>query len=728
MQRFLTLFILMLLALPVGISISGCSKKNQATFCNGGDSGTKVGQITSIGLGPKTTGISLNFGATGQLGAPNATDCKGSNVGVTNYSYGTTDTKLVDVSPTGSICAGEWNRNSPAGVPDFTTCIPTGKAGTAFLTASAGGATSNIVPIYTHLPVTSVALNGINGCLSQGDTTQLTAQVFNTSNGVTQDITSTAGNLLYTPQDTSIVTINQLGIATARYPGSTVITATVAQATSTAGFFFTCPPASISLSIPGVSGSSVLVNQNNVQPLTASVIDSKGKPITGLDLEFVSTNPSNITVGNTGSVTAQFPGDATITALCVPISCNPAPFQQIGLLGNGKPIVSNPVQIITPGTVSTVLYMASTQSRYFSSVDFTTNTIGKPVLLPFIPNSMVLNQNKTELYFGSSAELMVVNSFTNGLAKEDNNVSGTVLAISPDNGTLVMSDPVRKLIYLYATSNGSYTSFGTVPGSTPTHAEFSPDSQAVYIAGGNTLYVYSDYTGWHVFDQSSTGANDVAVTVPNVGAYIAGTTTTARSYCVRTNPGPVDYYPKADTAAIPTDRLVATNDGKHILGVAASAAPLLSDLAVTVPINACPLDGSAPTFSNTVTTQVLTGINAASIGYIVPATDSSLAFVTYSAPAGASATGTLLPAYKPVPNAPGQLSNVTLAAGATAPVNGVFSSDNQTFFVGTSGDNLVHIINAKTLTDTRQINPNLVDSTGKNVVPDLIVDRPRPTT
>ena len=728
MQRFLTLFILLLLALPVGISISGCSKKNLATFCNGGDSGTKVGQITSITLGPKTTGISLNFGATGQLGAPSALDCKGSSVGVNNYSYGTTDPTLVDVSPTGSLCAGEWNRNSPAGVPDFTTCIPTGKAGVAYLTASGGGATSNIVPVYTHLPVTSVALNSINGCLSQGETTQLTAQVFNTSNGVTQDITSTAGNLFYTPQDTSIVTIDQVGVATARYPGSTVITATVAQATSTAGFFFTCPPATISLSIPGVPGSSVVVNQNNVQPLTATVIDIKGKPITGLDLEFISTNPSNITVSNSGSVSAQFPGGAAITALCVPSSCNPAPFQQIGLLGNGKPVVSNPVEIITPGTVSTVLYMASTQSRYFSVVDFTTNTIGKPVLLPYVPNSMVINQSDTQLYLGSSTELMVVNAFTNALSKEDNNVSGTVLAISPDNNTLVMSDPIRKLIYIYSNSNGSFTSFGTVPGSTPTHAEFSPDSQAVYIAGGNTLYVYSYYTGWHVFDQSSTGANDVAVTVPSVGTYIAGTTTTARSYCVRTNPAPVDYYPKADTAATPTDRLVATNDGKHILGVAALAAPLLSDIAVTVPIDACPLDGSAPTFSNTVSTQVLTGINAASIGYIVPASDSTLAFVTYAAPAGASASGTLLPAYKPAPNAAGQLSNVTLATGATAPVNGIFSPDNQTFYVGTSGDNLVHIINTQTLTDTRQINPNLLDSNGKNVVPDLIVDRPRPTT
>ena len=38
---------------------------------------------------------------------------------------------------------------------------------------------------------------------------------------------------------------------------------------------------------------------------------------------------------------------------------------------------------------------------------------------------------------------------------------------------------------------------------------------------------------------------------------------------------------------------------------------------------------------------------------------------------------------------------------------GAFSPDNTLFFVSTSGDNMVHYIDTRTLTDTQQISPNL---------------------
>ena len=757
MRRFLTFFMLSLIPLPVGLSVAGCSK-NTITYCTPGDSGLQLGQVSSVTLEPKTTGISLNYGATGQVGSPTAADCKGHTVGVGKYSYGTTDMTIADVSPTGALCGGTWNRNTGSGIADFTTCVPTNKTGVAVLTANGNGVTSNQVSIFVHPPVTSVSLSspssttcstqtdanrttnccpnqventsGVtpppvytgNTCLSQSLTGQLAALVLNGS----QNISCSVGHLLFSPQDTNIVSIDQNGVATAEQPGSTVITATVAQATSTAGFFYTCPPASIKLSVPGVAGSTVLVNQANVQPLTATLVDTNNNPvvINNNGLEFVSTTVPTTTIGNSGLVNALFPGAATITAICQPAICNPSPFEQIGVQGNGKPIVSNPIQVVTPGTVQTILYIASTQSRYYVPVDFSTSTVGSPILLPYIPNSMVLSQNGSQLFLGSPQELMIVNALSNSLGKEDNNVPGTVLTVSPDGGTLVISDPVHNLLYLYNTSNGSYTSFG----GTGTRAQYSPDSQAVYIVGQGKLYVYSNFTGWHIYDTSSTGSTDVAVTIPDVGAYIAGNTTTAHSYCADTTVNPSDYYPLADQATTPTDKLTATNDGKHILGATVSTAvPTLSDIAVTLPIGQCPPNGTGAKFSNNFTTTPLTGVSASSINYVVPATDSSVAFVTYFASSGAPSGSASLPAYRPVAGGPGVLTEIPLK-GASAPTNGVFSADNQTFYTGTSGDNLVHIIDTKTLTDTRQINPQLVDPTGKTVVPDLLAARPRPTT
>jgi len=67
MRRFVGLVILLLFTIPFGISISGCAKKSATVaFCNGGDSGPQVGQLTTITLTPKVYGVSLNYGTIGQ--------------------------------------------------------------------------------------------------------------------------------------------------------------------------------------------------------------------------------------------------------------------------------------------------------------------------------------------------------------------------------------------------------------------------------------------------------------------------------------------------------------------------------------------------------------------------------------------------------------------------------------------------------------------------------------
>ena len=74
MRRFVTLAILLLFTIPFGVSISGCSKKSPTIFCNGGDSGIPVGQVTTITLSPQIFGVSLNFAQIGQVSTPVATE------------------------------------------------------------------------------------------------------------------------------------------------------------------------------------------------------------------------------------------------------------------------------------------------------------------------------------------------------------------------------------------------------------------------------------------------------------------------------------------------------------------------------------------------------------------------------------------------------------------------------------------------------------------------------
>lgn len=802
MRRFATLVVLLLFTIPFGVSISGCSKKSPTVFCNGGDTGPAVGQVQFITLQPKIFGISLNFAQIGQVGAPTATDCKGTTETVSSYTYGTfladgtPDMTIADVVPSGSgagrLCAGTWNRNSGGGIADFTTCNPTNKTGTVYVVASGAGASSNPLPIFVHPVVTNVTLgplatdcvndpstncspaafdtqttsctlttngNGCcavpvatsatvtNGCVSQSVTSQLAAKVFAGTGASQTNVSCQVGHLSYTAQTPSVVTIDENGVATAQQPGSTVITANISNAGSSAGFFSTCPPQTISLSIPGLPGTNantVIVNPNNTQPITALATDASGHVLTGLSLEFESTTPTTIPAGSAGSVTPTFPGAAAITAKCQPPTCNPSPFNQIGLYGNGKAVISNPVTVIAPGVNSTNLYIASTSSLYLVPVDFTQNQLGSPVRLPYVPNSMVISNDGSTIYMGSTYELMTFTAATNTVGAQDPTVTGKVLAVSPDGTTLVITDPIRQLVYLYNTSGSIQTQYGGVG----THAVYTPDSTTVYITLGdynastgvttpnNQLLVHSTFTGWYQAPVANQAMTDVAIGVPSVGAFFGGSVTTARSYCpltTTTTPPPTSegsttptttniFYPEVAGVAGPaTDQIATTDDGFHVLGATLSSSFTLTDLAIGTPTSpgvvrptglpagACPLADNqtavfttSPVFTGTLAAVQPATINGVAPGItgVLPTSDSSIAFVTYNG------SGGVLPTYQPqqVPTSatnptigPGMLGSIPLNSTTTygtpiAPVAGVVSADNQTVYVGTSGDNVVHLI------------------------------------
>ncbi len=821
MRRFVTLAILLLFTVPFGVSISGCSKKSPTVFCNGGDSGIPVGQVTTITLNPQITGISMNFAQIGQVSAPTATDCKGTNETVARYTYatflanGTPDMTIADIQPTtGRLCAGTWNRNTGGGIPDFTTCNPTNKSGTVFVVASGDGASSNPLPIYVHPIVTSVVLGPLstdclndpatncspaafgnqqvscqvnpatgccatpvttgasvaNSCISQGTTSQLAARVYrNGSQTGANNISCQVGHLSYAAQSSAIVTIDQNGVATAQQPGSTVITANISNAGSSAGFFSTCPPTSIVLSVPGRSGSSITVVQNNTQPITATAIDKNNTVLNGLSLEFESTTPTTIPAG-TGSVTPTFPGAAAITAVCQPPSCNPSPFNQIGLFGNGKTVTSNPVTVIAPGVNSTNLYIASTNSLYLVPVDFTQPQIGAPVRLPFQPNSMVISDDGNTIYMGSSVELMTFSAVSNSISNQDTTVTGQVLAVSPDGSTLAITDPIRQFVYLYNANGtgGIQTQFGGVG----TRAVFSPDSQTVYITEGTvdssapssqpcpagelqistscvisnpSLLVHSQFTGWYQ-TTSSQATPDVAIAVPTVGAFFAGNPTTARSYCpvTTTTDGTTTtnaFYPDAGVTAPAMDRVATTNDGLHLLGATAAAFTdsLLSTPAVTtpaaqpahpgLPFNNCPDTGAQNFIATPVFASALPGVTATAITGVFPTSNSQAAFVTYTGAGG------VVPEYTPQATGAGTLTSIPLSKAIgtpIAPVAGAVSADNQMFFAGTSGDNAVHVITRQTDGSykdvTTPIAPKLPDGNGNIVAPNLLVQKPRKAT
>ena len=828
MQRFFTLVALLLFALPVGLSVTGCTT-NVAAFCNNAGYGPKTTDIFAVRLpaAQSATGISLAYGQIGQVGTATATSCKGNTLSTGAATYGSSNLQLVDISPTGSICAGTWNRLSPGGIPDFTICTPPAAPGTVSVTASIGGVASNPVTVYVHPQVSAITIAAPPDCYSSQTSPKNTlvsqTSVFGPDGapipaGTAPGVANQVGTITYTPNTPSIVTINNTsvnaannvslginGTAVANQPGGTVITATIAGTgsqsvgtSSAAGYFYTCPPVNIGLTLassanPGTpSSTTATITGGNPQTLTSTITDKNIvaiTPIAGSGPDFTSTQPQQVSVDATGLVSSSLPGRATITGICQPgtvtsttatsasssststgLSCNPTPLNKIGVFGTGLPIVANPIDVTSPGINSTLLWAASPESQQFTPFDLSQGTSGTPVLLPYPPNSMVLDPTGASLYFGSYREVMIYSATTNSLAAQDTTVPGVVLAVSPSNNQVVIADQVRQVIYLYtpatsttATGGQTSTTASSVisTGGVATHAAYSQDGKNIYVIGPNTLYVHNIVSGWSQYPLTNANATsscaldntnsnpfcspDVAITVPSIAVFMSGNPVTARSFCPDTTTNPVTYNPLAATVTgDAADHLAATTDGTHILGANATqvfdvehnatggAAGLIAPIGSCPGGNPPPTVGNAPpnpagalSISTTLQQLALTGITPTQIDQVLASPDSSRAFITYTA---ASASG-LLPLYTPsaTAGAIGTLQNVQLAAGALAPIAGVFSPDSSSFFVSTTGDNLIHNVNATTLKDGQPLNPQLTNSTGQTVPAQFLVAKPRPT-
>jgi len=770
MLRYLALVFMLFLVIPAGISFSGCTRNPAGNYCNGLGYGLKDTDVYRIDLEPKTTGLSLAFGQEQQINAPQAFTCKGSGASASTFNFSTTNNKLVDISPTGRICAGTWNRNSGGGIPDYTICnipnpLPTTNGlpyTTAYISASANSVTSNPVQVFVHAAVSSVslALAGNQQCYSQGTSTQLDSEACFAQNGkqyefcapssvsptnyacaLPNGVTSvptcsgSIGTLAYAVSTASIAQVNAAtNVITAGQPGTTAIQASIAGSGSSAGYFTTCPPKSISVTLNG--NTSATVTKGVTQNLVTTVLDTNGNAISGLTLDYQSTNPLDISAGTAGSVLASFPGAASVYAICQPSACNPAPINQVGLFGTGLPISSNAVNITTPGTASTYVWFgAPGRSQYFVPYDLVGNTLGSTVRLPYVPNSMVMDRLGNNIYFGSSHALMVYSTASDvATSPPDTSVPGVVLAVSPDNKQVLINDQTRRVFYLYNTSGSIAASFTGVGNA----AQWTPDAKTLYVtdraslgAGhSDTLYVFNANTGWTTYDLSASGgATNLTLAIPSEGAYLSGNPTVAHTWCpsgTASNYASIVFYPEGDSVPAQTDVLASTTDGQHVLGAALLGGGVqLSDIGVSIPSTAasgtatggstvnlpdqCPRAGSqmSPLLLTHTLNQIgVNGINATALNAIVTSPAQNLAFLTYD---GTTPGGTL-PYYIPgAKGSIGTLNYITLTGGnaVVAPIAGAFSLDNQYFFVSTAGDGQVHFVKTSTLTDTQQINPGL---------------------
>jgi hypothetical protein len=407
---------------------------------------------------------SLQMGATLQF---TASAVNASNTSIsTTFTYALTSVSspgILDVSPAGFACAGNWN------APYYSVCTP-GASGVVQVTASAFGSTSPPTYVFVHPPVASIQISVVppvhapppacptqtalpaachktftptNNCLSQNQIQTLQATAFDSYGN---DITTLVGPFTWSEVSTTVATVtpivtnNTLNVptnqatASPNTPGQTQVIAAAAGVTGQPYYFETCPVQCINLNV-SASGeftgqtSFVASAKGGTETITATAVDVQGCIVPNPPLTWTSSQPAAIAAGSsasgcaagtTCSLTLKQPGAAVITASCTPPTCNVGfPLNPSGL---PAPYIPQPVYPVTAisglvtGATSATTVLATSQDCSSNTLctvalyDISTskNLAASPNSVPTQPNSLMFDPAGDKAYLGSQYGALLI--------------------------------------------------------------------------------------------------------------------------------------------------------------------------------------------------------------------------------------------------------------------------------------------------------------------------------
>src|SRR6266404_5575437 len=394
--------------LLLAMVLAGCGSKSSTT--------TNSNQVTSVTVSPNS--VSLNAGDVLQVTAI-AANSAGSPVTAT-FTFSSSNVALVTVSPTGLVCGGVWDSA-------FVVCNGTSAgsplSGSATITATGQGVVSSPVSVSIHPKITSIIVDPVAGCTSATQAQPFTAHACSSlvtphdSTGScapnAKDITTAVGPLTWSTANTTVATVDSVGVVTARNPGFTGIIASSTGVSSPATPYRTCMPIEIRLHLPGdtpgnlTKSSTLTLSQTLV--VEADYTDEKGFVQNSAPVTIVSNNPAVASISGTTATGSSF-GGAGLVAACIPPTCGsgfPAPF----------PIYSNLFQITVPGVSPATTVYATSSSPPPSGTNPSIIPIdtsksppvaGTAISLPAtaVPNSFVVDAAGDKAYLGTAAGLI----------------------------------------------------------------------------------------------------------------------------------------------------------------------------------------------------------------------------------------------------------------------------------------------------------------------------------
>jgi len=669
-QRYFSHGLLLLVLLSV-IVLPGCGG-------GGGDDKKPDNTPASLDVNPAT--LSMEFGQVVQLNA--APKNAAGEVLLQTVTYSSDNTSVVTVSGSGNVCAGTWDAA-------FVVCTPGTTAASANIIAKVGNVTKS-VPVKVHRRIASVQISSTGvPCTSSTKTQQFTARAF-ASDGT--EITSTVGPASWGSSLLEVATLDANGLATAKKPGRSQITAVINNVLSLPASMTTCPPASITIKETGSNPpvTSFTLDSAGTKTLAATVVDTLGQAITDITLTYSTSQSAVATVNNSGSVVAFGAGKAGIVASCTPPSCNP---------GLNTPVYSNLVNVSVNGTSTTNAYVTGKTATTLIPIDLATNTAGTAINIPTVTvnnaavnpviNSFMFNHNGNLAFLGTDRGMLTFNANTSAISN-NTALAGKVLAISPDDNKVIVAATDR--VFVYDTAGNTHTTLG-VPGATA--AYYSPDNMKAYIVAGTTTFVF-ELGALRTLPVASAGT-DVTILTQGNYAYIAGETGNAisvRSTCDN------NQLVSVPTAAKPL-LIESTHDSTHVY---ATDGANMYDISVTTAEAPCPPPNPVQSLTTTAYGATVTPKQ------LLVKQDGTKTYLLNNSPQ--------ILVYGPASG----VSTFTMAASSTEATTGGLTLDGRFLVVGALGANNVQKFDTATGLVT-PIAVNLRDKDNNVVAPDFVVVR-----
>jgi trimeric autotransporter adhesin len=494
---------------------------------------------------------------------------------------------------------------------------------------------------------------------------------------------------------------------TAKRPGAMQVNASVSGTTALPAPFTTCPPASI---VIGQQGNSALTDFSVASPqttiLAATVTDTKGNPITDLNLIFLSSTPGVASVATsslTATVTANSAGRAGVVASCTPIACNP---------GVNRPIYSNVATFTVTGTTSPKVVAASANSNTVAIIDSTNAVVASPAI-PSITingtattpqlNSVVMSGDGNKAFFGSNVGVLQLDLGTNSFLSTAFLFAGKVLAASADGSKVLVTDGGS-----FSVIDASATQSNTYPILNATAADLSLDTLKLFAVSGSTLNgVNRAGTAVTPITLAASGS-DVKFLKQGSVAFVAEPGANAQMFAT------CDNSPLGSVAAQP-QLLASSSDSARMFG--ANTTTVFS-ITPTVAPPTTPTTNSTDCAPQTASGTLPTSVDSAALGttvsprQIIAAPNASRAVVLGDA--------TSVFVYN---NTANTVTAIALSNGGTSTTGGI-TPDGATLYVGTTAGDVQKIDLAGGVV-LQSIATGLKNGAGAVVAPDFVAVRPK---